>query len=146
VIARTLARKIAEAALTKKASDVIVMDLRKLHAPADYFVLCSADSDTHVKAVADGIRDLLEKSGVSVWHQEGYRSLQWVLLDYVDVVAHVFHKEIRSFYNLERLWRDAEFQVAEDTPSGIRLQKLHARKKQASRTSKRTSTPTGTTE
>jgi ribosome-associated protein len=143
VIARILARKIAEAALTKKANNVIVMDLRKLHAPADYFVICSADSDTHVKAIADGIRDGLEEKGVSVWHQEGYQSLQWVLLDYVDVVAHVFHKEIRSFYTIERLWRDASFQVAEDTPSGIRVHKLELPKKKAPEKSKRATPLTG---
>lgn len=119
------------------------MDLRKLHAPADYFVVCSADSDTQVKAIADGIRDALEKSGVTVWHQEGYQSLQWVLLDYVDVVAHVFHKEIRSFYNIERLWREASFQAAEDTPSGIRLHKLQVSKKKTPERSKRVASFTG---
>lgn len=124
MIARTLARKIAEQALTKKASEVLVMDLRKLQAPADFFVVCSADSDTQVKAIADGIRDGMENVGVSVWHEEGYQSLQWVLLDYVDVVVHVFHKEIRSFYNLERLWSDAKFQAVEDTPAGVRARTM----------------------
>lgn len=137
MIARTLARKIAEAALTKKASHVVIMDLRKLHAPADYFVVCSADSDTQVKAIADGIRDGLEALGVSVWHQEGLQSRQWVLLDYVDVVAHVFQKEIRSFYNIERLWSDAGFQAAEDTPSGIRLRKMEVLKKKTTEKPKR---------
>ncbi|HXG37166.1 MAG TPA: ribosome silencing factor, partial [Bacteroidota bacterium] len=143
LIARILARKIAQAALAKKASNVLVMDLRKLHAPADYFVVCSADSDTHVKAIADGIRDGLEAQGVPVWHQEGYQSLQWVLLDYVDVVVHVFHKEIRSFYSIERLWRDASFQAAEDTPSGIRLHKLELSKKKTPAKPKRVAPFTG---
>lgn len=129
MIARTLARKVAAAALSKKAHDVLVMDLRKLHAPADYFVVCSADSDTQVKAVADGIRDQLEEAGVSVWHQEGYQSLQWVLLDYVDVVVHVFHKEVRSFYNLERLWHDAKMETVEDTPTGLRRHAVRYRSK-----------------
>lgn len=124
MITRTLTRKIVEQALVKKATDVVIMDLRKLQAPADFFVVCSADSDTHVKAIADGIRDGLETAGISVWHVEGYRSLQWVLLDYVDVVVHVFHRETRNFYNIERLWNDAKFERAEDSPKGIRLRKM----------------------
>lgn len=129
MIARTLARTIAEEALKKKANDVVVMDLRKLQAPSDYFVLCSADSDTQVKAIADGIRDGMEDAGIAVWHSEGYKSLQWILLDYVDVVAHVFHKEARSFYNLERLWHDAAFHAVEDTSTGVKTRKMEMPKK-----------------
>jgi ribosome-associated protein len=104
-----LAKKIALFALSKKASDVVMMDLRKLTAPSDFFVVCSADSDTQVKAIADAVRDGTERIGVMLWHSEGFRALTWVLLDYVDVVVHVFKKEARSFYNLERLWSDAKF-------------------------------------
>lgn len=106
---RMLAKKIALFALSKKASDVVMMDLRKLTAPSDFFVVCSADSDTQVKAIADAVRDGTERIGVMLWHSEGFRALTWVLLDYVDVVVHVFKKEARSFYNLERLWSDAKF-------------------------------------
>jgi ribosome-associated protein len=104
-----LAKKIALFALSRKASDVVMMDLRKLTAPSDFFVVCSADSDTQVKAIADAVRDGTERIGVMLWHSEGFRALTWVLLDYVDVVVHVFKKEARSFYNLERLWSDAKF-------------------------------------
>jgi ribosome-associated protein len=106
---RTLAKKIAGLALTKKASDILLMDLRKLSAPADFFVVCSADSETQVKAIADAVRDGTDRIGVPMWHSEGFRALTWVLLDYVDVVVHVFKREARGFYNLERLWGDAAF-------------------------------------
>ncbi len=92
------------------------MDMRKLSAPADFFVLCSADSDTHARAIADEVRKGAEEAGVSLWHSEGYRALSWVLLDFVDVVVHVFKKDVRSFYNLERLWGDAKFIPVFDTP------------------------------
>lgn len=113
---RTLAKKAAEFALSKKASHVLLMDMRKLSAPADFFVLCSADSDTHARAIADEVRKGAEEAGVSLWHSEGYRALSWVLLDFVDVVVHVFKKDVRSFYNLERLWGDAKFIPVFDTP------------------------------
>lgn len=106
---RTLAKKIADLAISKKASDIVLLDLRKLSAPADFFVVCSADSDTQVKAIADAVRDGTQEIGVSLWHSEGFRALTWVLLDYVDVVVHVFKREARTFYNLERLWGDATF-------------------------------------
>ncbi len=112
---RTLAKKIAEFAHSKKAFDVVMMDLRKLKAPADFFVVCSADSDTHAKAIADAVRVGAEGIGVSLWHSEGFRTLTWVLLDYVDVVVHVFKKDVRPFYNLERLWGDAKLISVEDT-------------------------------
>ncbi|MCI0708316.1 MAG: ribosome silencing factor [Ignavibacteriae bacterium] len=139
MIARTLARKIAEQALEKKAKDVVVMDLRKLQAPADFFVVCSADSDTQVKAIADAIRDGLEEQGSSVWHSEGFQSLQWVLLDFVDVVAHVFHKDARSFYNLERLWSDASMQTVDDSPTGVKVHKTTPRKQKRQTKGKRVS-------
>jgi ribosome-associated protein len=117
---RTFARKIADFALTKKASDVILMDLRKLNAPADFFVLCSADSDTHARAIAQAVRDGADELGVTHMRTEGLRALSWVLLDYFDVVVHVFKKDVRHFYNLERLWGDAKVVEVEDEPPAPR--------------------------
>ena len=112
--ARTLAKKIADLALAKKADDVLLMDLRKVTTTTDFFVLCSADSATQVKAIADSIVEGTESLGSRVWHTEGLQALLWVVLDYVDVVVHIFHKEERSFYNLERLWGDAKFTEMKD--------------------------------
>ncbi|HTR81274.1 MAG TPA: ribosome silencing factor [Bacteroidota bacterium] len=114
---KALARKVAAFALAKKAQNVVLLDLRKLTAMSDFFVICSADSDTHVRAVADGIRDGAEQAGEQVWHNEGREESTWVLLDFVNVVVHVFHKETRSFYNLEKLWGDAKFEYIEDKPA-----------------------------
>jgi ribosome-associated protein len=105
---KTLAKNIAQLMLSIKGSNVVLLDLKKLSNATDYFVICSADSDTQVRAIADAIRGGMEDQGVSLYHHEGYHGLTWVILDYVDVVAHVFHKESRSFYNLDRLWSDAK--------------------------------------
>jgi ribosome-associated protein len=91
----------------KKGYDVKILDLRKLTTIADYFVICSADSDTQVKAIADEVDKTLRDEGIRLWHKEGYQSLNWVLIDYVDVVVHIFKKESREFYNIEKLWGDA---------------------------------------
>ena len=106
--ARTLAKRITDLMLSKKAHDIVILDLKRLTSATDYFVICSADSDTHVKAIADAVRDGMEEFGECVWHYEGYHALRWIVLDYVDVVAHIFYKVERSFYNLERLWGDAK--------------------------------------
>ena len=121
---KTLAKKIADLALTKKASNVMIMDIRKLTDMTDFFVVCSADSDTQVKAIADAIADGTDKLGSSPWHEEGISNRQWVLLDFVDVVAHVFHKEARRYYGLEKLWGDAKIETVEDQPE----KKLPAKK------------------
>ena len=118
---RTFAKKTAEFALSKKASDVVLMDLRKLNAPADFFVLCSADSDTHANAIAKAVRDGANDIGVTLWRSEGFRALSWVLLDYFDVVVHVFKKDVRQFYNLERLWGDAKVTPVEDRPPAAKV-------------------------
>ena len=101
------ASKIAQQVFTKKGYDVLIMDLRKLASFADYFVICSADSDVQVKAIADQIDKKLSEEGIKCWHKEGFKALSWVLLDYVDVVVHIFKKDARDFYNLEKLWGDA---------------------------------------
>ena len=108
-----LANAIAKLALTKKALDVAVMDLRSLTSMTDFFVVCSADSDTQVKAIADAVEEGTEKKGVSPWHKER-GSTNWVLLDYSDVVLHIFHKQTRSYYNLEKLWGDAKIKWIRD--------------------------------
>lgn len=103
-----LARRVVDYSLTKKAQDVNVMDLRPLTSVTDYFVVCHGESDVQVKAITDAITDGLKEEGVRYWHREGYEYLHWVLLDYVDVVVHIFQKDERTFYGLERLWGDAE--------------------------------------
>ena len=137
---RTLAKNVATFALSKKSSDVLLMDLRKLSAPADFFVLCSADSDTHVRAIADAVRHGTDEIGVRLWQSEGFSAMNWIILDYVDVVVHVFKKDVRSFYNLERLWGDAVVTHVEDTPPAPRAAAATTRKqprKTAARTPKK---------
>ena len=89
------------------------MDLRRLTNMTDFFVVCSADSETQAKAIADGVDEGLEKQGTRPWHREA-GSAHWILLDYVDVVLHVFHKRTRTFYSLEKLWGDAEIRHVSD--------------------------------
>ena len=111
---KQLADNITGLIFNKKGFDVKIMDLRELTAMADYFVICSADSDTQVKAIADEIDKNLKDEGIRAWHKEGYKGLNWVLLDYVDVVVHIFKKDVRLYYNLERLWGDAPSIDVED--------------------------------
>ena len=82
----------------------------------DFFVVCSADSDVQVKAIADAISDGTDKLGIPKWHSEGVTQRQWILLDYVDIVVHVFHREARKFYGLEKLWADAKIEKIVDKP------------------------------
>lgn len=124
--ARTLAKKIADLMLSKKAHDIVILDLRKLTSATDHFVICSADSDTQVKAIADAVQNGTEALGVRVWHSEGYHALTWIVLDYVDVVVHIFHKEARFYYNLERLWSDAKkTKVKDEVISSMRTFPRH---------------------
>jgi ribosome-associated protein len=109
-----LAHKISDIIFTKKGYNVLAIDLRKLVTFTDYFVVCSADSDTQVKAIADQVDKALSDEGIKCWHREGLKALNWVLLDYVDVVVHIFRKDAREFYNLEKLWGDAPSQKMKD--------------------------------
>lgn len=102
-----LANHISQLIFNKKGYDVKILELKELTTITDYFVICTGDSDTQIKAIADEIDKKLRDENIKVWHIEGYDSLNWVLLDYVDVVVHIFRKEIREFYNLEKLWGDA---------------------------------------
>lgn len=102
------ARLAASAADDKKANDVVVLDVRALTAVADYFVICSGGSSLHVRAIADGVRERLAEAGRHLLHWEGYERGRWVLLDYGDVVVHVFNEQDRSYYKIERLWSEAE--------------------------------------
>jgi ribosome-associated protein len=99
----------------KKASEVTVLDLRKVkNAVADFFVLCSGSSDTQIDAISDSIEEEVYKtSKQSPWKKEGKNNKEWILIDYVDVVAHVFKKDKRQFYALEELWGDAKIQAFE---------------------------------
>jgi len=102
-----LANKITDLIFNKKGYDVKILDLRKLTTITDYFVVCSGDSDTQVKAIADEVDKTLRDEGIRAWHIEGYQALNWILIDFIDVVVHVFKKETREYYNLEKLWGDA---------------------------------------
>ena len=100
--------RLVTAALTdRKAIDPLVLDLRGLTSATDYFVIASGTSDAHVRGMAEHLVSGLAPHGVEPHHVEGLPQGRWVLLDYVDFVVHVFHPEMRDFYQLERLWSDA---------------------------------------
>lgn len=104
---KDIAQKIAAAANDKKAKDILLLNMEGLSPVTDFYVICSASNSTLVKAIADNIEDKLAEAGVHPTHKEGYADARWVLLDYGDVIAHVFLEEERDFYNLEQLWADA---------------------------------------
>ncbi|TDN37304.1 ribosome silencing factor [Hymenobacter sp. UV11] len=101
----------------RKGMDIVVLNLKELkNAVADYFIICSASSDTQLDALARSVEEEVEKvTGQAPWQSEGRTNREWILLDYVDVVVHVFLRDRRQFYALEELWGDAEITRIEDT-------------------------------
>src|SRR6478735_9063224 len=111
-----LSQVIVKGMQEKKASDIVVLDLRKVkNAVADFFIVCSGNSDKQIDAIADSIDEEVFKAlKENPWHVEGKNNKEWMLLDYIDVVAHVFRKDRREFYALERLWGDADITEVKD--------------------------------
>lgn len=105
---RVKARAIAWASLEKKASNVLILHVAKLTSVADYLVICSGESERQVKAIADNIDAALSSQRQHPLSIEGTGTAQWILMDFGDVVTHVFRSDIRDHYGLERLWRDAK--------------------------------------
>jgi len=91
----------------KLGEDTVVLNVGKISSVADYFIIASASSERQVKAIAHNVEDELKKNDICVISKEGHNSSRWVLLDYGDIVVHVFHDEERDVYNLEKLWKDA---------------------------------------
>ena len=109
----------AEAALDRRANEVVVLDLRGLSSVTDFFVICSGNSETHVEGIAGGIEEKLGEQDAKPWHREGGRGSTWILLDYIDVIVHIFTEEAREFYGLERLWGDAPRTEYSDEPDQL---------------------------
>jgi len=107
-----LAARAVDAMADKRASDITVIDLREVSSMSDFFVLGTGESDLQVKAIANGITDEIEATcGEEPWKREGMDHLQWVVLDYVDVVAHIFLPQKREHYRIDRLWGEADSEV-----------------------------------
>ncbi len=102
------AQRAASLCVDFKANDVTLLDLRTVSDMTDYFLIASGTSDTHVRSMAEHVMEELRREGTRVVHVEGLEQGRWVLLDYVDFVIHLFHPTLRQFYQLERLWSDAE--------------------------------------
>ena len=96
---------ITEAIDDRKGRDIEVIPLAEKTIVADYFVIASGSSTTHLRGIADAVMEKMEKEGVNVAHLEGYETASWILLDYLDVVVHIFQQSEREFYNLEKLWQ-----------------------------------------
>jgi len=106
--------QVLDALVDRKAVDPVVLDLRGLCTATDYFIIVSGTSDAHVRGMAEYLVSALAPLGIEPHHVEGLAQGRWVLLDYVDFVVHVFHPELRDFYQLERLWGDAPVVAAGD--------------------------------
>lgn len=113
---RKLALMAGQLALTKKGFDVKILNLQEISSVCDYFVIVSGEADVQVKAIARAVEDGLHEQGIKAYHTEGEDRGSWILLDYVDVVVHVFYEPTRRFYQLERLWGDAKVEELADVP------------------------------
>jgi ribosome-associated protein len=103
-----LARVAADVASDKKASDVMILDIQEVTTFADYFVICSGNSSRQINAVADAIEEELDKQGATLLHREGTADAGWILLDFGDVIVHIFGAKEREYYRLERVWSEAK--------------------------------------
>lgn len=111
-----LSKTIIKGMQEKKAADIVLMDMRKVkNAVADFFVVCSGNSDRQLDAIADSVDAEVSKTlKENPWHSEGKQNKEWLLLDYIDVVVHIFRKDRREFYALEKLWGDADMKQIEE--------------------------------
>lgn len=98
----------------KKGTDITIIDIRGLSSLTDYFILCTSDSDPKTRAIANHLKKELSRKKIKPIHTEGFDHLDWVLMDYSDIVIHIFKKEIRDFYKIEKLWADAKIKKVKD--------------------------------
>lgn len=110
----SLLRAAARAAQDRKALDPTVLSLAGICSFTDYFLICSGTSARHTQAICDAVLESLERSGASPSHIEGYSQAEWILMDYLDFVVHIFSKRARQFYDLERLWKTAKKEPVEN--------------------------------
>lgn len=109
ISAEKLSDFIIEGLVEKKGLEIVRLDLRGIpQAVCDFFVVCSGTSSTHVNGLSDSVDEIVKKkTGEDPWHVEGYKQAEWVLMDYINVVVHIFQPEARTFYSIEKLWADA---------------------------------------
>ena len=112
---KKIVKIVTKCLLEKKACDIKLINVEKLTSLTDIFIVCSSESDPQTKAITNHIKDSLSKQGIKSWHTEGYQQLRWVLIDYVDIVINIFNKEARGYYNIERLWADADIKLIEES-------------------------------
>ena len=103
---KMMLKLIYQALEDKKGEDIVMIDISQVSVLADYFVICSAGTDSQIQALVDNVDEKMHENGYQIRQQEGRNSGTWVLLDYGDVIVHIFERENRSFYNLERIWND----------------------------------------
>ena len=108
------AQRISELMLEKKAVDIIMIDVRKITTLTDFFVVCTSESEPQSRAITDHINQKMKEEGVKSWHIEGYEHLDWVLVDFVNIVVHIFSKKTREYYEFERLWADGKITHVKD--------------------------------
>lgn len=113
-----LSEAVVDALLDKKANEPVILDFKKLGSSlCDSFIICHGTSRTQVEALAEGvIREVKKKTGLNPFHREGFENAEWILIDYADIIVHIFQESKRYFYNLEQLWADAEFVKIESIP------------------------------
>lgn len=108
LIVRKKALKIIEFIMDKKADDPVLLDLRQVSSFCDYFIVCSGSSQRQARAIYESAKRLSKKNSITIYHAEDDIDSNWLLVDYFDIVLHIFNKEARSFYNLEKIWREAK--------------------------------------
>jgi ribosome-associated protein len=114
--AKILSKYIVKGIQEKKGQDIVILNLESVNnAIADYFVICTGASDTQIDAIADSIeKKVVQNAEEAPWHREGFQNKEWILLDYVNVVVHIFKEQVRSYYGLEELWGDAQITAVEE--------------------------------
>lgn len=109
-----IADKAFEILEDKKARNIEIIDISEVSILADYFIICSGTSNTHIRTLADDLDFRMGEAGYNLIHKEGYESARWILLDFGELVVHIFHEEDRNFYKLERLWSDGKFKTPDN--------------------------------
>jgi len=109
-----IAKQIANLMIDKKALDIQILDVRGLTTLTDFFIICTSESQPQSRAICNHIEDEMLKKGIKPWHKEGFEKLDWVLVDFVNIVAQIFSRESREYYDFERLWGDAKITKIDD--------------------------------